>query len=178
MPGGSIQVTDGTHTVSSATELDFTSGATVTDGGGGVAQVAISGGGGITLGSYAFTYNTASLNAGVNTGITAASGKVMIFAWVTITTPWNGTTPLADFGVGVSGGGSGVLGGIASNFPMTSSAATPSGGATTPTLSSFTPAVWNTSGQIQLWVSRDATKGGTSPGASQGAATFYILQTS
>ncbi|HET6866292.1 MAG TPA: hypothetical protein VFH80_10225 [Solirubrobacteraceae bacterium] len=44
-PGsGSLSVTDGTHTVA-ATEIDFTSGATVTDGGGGKAQVAVSGSG-------------------------------------------------------------------------------------------------------------------------------------
>ena len=40
--GGLGSVTDGTTTVSPATSLDFTSGATVTDGGSGVAQVAIS----------------------------------------------------------------------------------------------------------------------------------------
>ena len=39
----SIAVCDGVTTVNPATSLDFTSGATVTDGGGGVAQVAISG---------------------------------------------------------------------------------------------------------------------------------------
>jgi hypothetical protein len=44
--GGSLSVTDGTHTVNPATEIDFTSGATVTDGGSGIAQVAITGGGG------------------------------------------------------------------------------------------------------------------------------------
>lgn len=45
-PGiGSVDVTDGSHTVSPASEIDFVSGATVTDAGGGVAQVAITGGG-------------------------------------------------------------------------------------------------------------------------------------
>ena len=39
--GGSVEVTDGTHTVSAASEIDFTSGATVTDAGSGVAQVSI-----------------------------------------------------------------------------------------------------------------------------------------
>lgn len=48
--GGGISVTDGVTTVSPATEIDFTSGATVTDGGGGVAQVAIGGGSGIEFG--------------------------------------------------------------------------------------------------------------------------------
>lgn len=39
--GGSVEITDGTHTVAAATELNFTSGATVTDAGGGVANVSI-----------------------------------------------------------------------------------------------------------------------------------------
>lgn len=42
--GTPVDVTDGTHTVIGLTELDFTSGATVTDAGGGVAQVAVGGG--------------------------------------------------------------------------------------------------------------------------------------
>ena len=44
--GGSISVTDGTHTVAAATKIKFTSGATVSDAGGGEADVAIAGGGG------------------------------------------------------------------------------------------------------------------------------------
>lgn len=44
--GGSISVTDGSTTVDPCTDIEFTSGATVTDAGGGLAQVAISGGGG------------------------------------------------------------------------------------------------------------------------------------
>lgn len=43
--GGEITVTDGTHTVTDTTEINFTSGAVVTNAGGGVANVAISGGG-------------------------------------------------------------------------------------------------------------------------------------
>lgn len=41
--GGSISVTDDSTTVDPATGIEFTSGATVTDGGGGVAQVAVGG---------------------------------------------------------------------------------------------------------------------------------------
>lgn len=44
--GGSISVTDGSTTVDPCTDIEFTSGAVVTDAGGGLAQVAISGGGG------------------------------------------------------------------------------------------------------------------------------------
>ena len=45
--GGSLAVTDGITTVTPVSEIDFTSGATVTDLGGGVAGVAISGGSGL-----------------------------------------------------------------------------------------------------------------------------------
>lgn len=45
--GSSLEVTDGTHTVMGATEIDFTSGATVTQSGT-TAQVAVSGGSGVT----------------------------------------------------------------------------------------------------------------------------------
>lgn len=45
---GSITVTDGSTTVTSVTTIDFTSGATVTNGGGGQANIAITGGGGGT----------------------------------------------------------------------------------------------------------------------------------
>jgi hypothetical protein len=43
--GGELTVTDGTTTLDPVTEIDFTSGATVTDGGDGIAQVAVTGGG-------------------------------------------------------------------------------------------------------------------------------------
>jgi hypothetical protein len=43
---GPLAVTDGTTTVSAVSAIDFTSGATVTDLGGGMAGVAITGGGG------------------------------------------------------------------------------------------------------------------------------------
>lgn len=46
--GGSLEVTDGTHTVSGAMEIDFTSGATVMASGS-TAQVAISGGSSLTV---------------------------------------------------------------------------------------------------------------------------------
>lgn len=46
-PVSGLEVTDGSTSVLSTSEIDFTSGATVTDGGGGIAQVAISGGGAV-----------------------------------------------------------------------------------------------------------------------------------
>ena len=177
MPAGAVQVTDGSHTVAAATELDFTSGATVTDLGSGVAGIAITGGGGggTALSSFSFAYNTASLNAGVSTGITATSGKMLIVGFPLVATAWNGTTPLLDFGVGVSGGGHGIA--HYSSAPIDMSNTTPSGGGANEADAWIGIAVWNATGTIEVWVSQDGTKGGTAPGASQGSATFYVLQT-
>lgn len=68
--GGSISVTDGVTTVSGVTTIDFTSGATVTNGGGGQANVAITGGGSGTPGGLntQLQYN----NSGAFGGITGA----------------------------------------------------------------------------------------------------------
>ena len=62
--GGSIGVTDGTTTVNPASTITFTSGATVTDGGGGDAEVAITGGGGGGTPIAARAARTGSLSLG------------------------------------------------------------------------------------------------------------------
>lgn len=176
-PGiGSVVVTDGVHTVSPASEISFT-GATVTDQGGGVAGVAIAGGGsGLTVQTFPFTFATASLNAGVDTGIAVTSGKALIWAAILVTTPFNGTTPLGDFGVGVTGGQTGLnqlYNG--STCDMTTLQNTGAGIKLGTLLTGV--GIWTSSGNIGLWVSRDGTKGGTASGATAGAATLYVLQT-
>lgn len=67
--GTSLTVKDGSTTVSSVTTVKFTSGATVTDGGGGEADVAVSGG----SGGSPVEVHTASSSAALNftTGITS-----------------------------------------------------------------------------------------------------------
>lgn len=71
--GGSLEVTDGTTTVLPTVALDFTSGATVTDGGSGVAQVAVTGG-----------------SSGV-TSVTAADTSIVIGGTATAPTVRTGT---------------------------------------------------------------------------------------
>ena len=70
-PPGTLAVTDGSTTVSGVSEVDFTSGATVTDGGGGVAQVAVSGGGGgvasVTAGDTSIVIGGTATNPTVET---------------------------------------------------------------------------------------------------------------
>lgn len=176
-PGiGSVIVTDGVHTVNPAAEILFT-GATVTDEGAGVAGVAISaGGGGLALSSFSFAYNTANLNAGIATGISAVTGKALIGAWLELTANWNGSTPFGDFGVGVGGGGNGVFSLLTSGSFFDMNFGTATGGGVTEN-QSIGPATWAASGAIQIWVSQDGSKGGTAPGGTTGAATLYVLQT-
>jgi hypothetical protein len=174
--GGSLEVTDGVHTVAAATELDFTSGATVTDLGAGVAGIAIAGGG-ATLSSFPFTFATASLAAGVNTGISAVAGKGLVFATLQIATSFDGTTPQVDFGVGVGAGGAGIAGLIQSVPFDATHLDTPSAGIIV-AQSVTAPGVWASSGPIQMWLNQTGLKGGAASGSSVGAATLYVLQTS
>lgn len=71
--GGPVDVTDGSTTVTSVTEIDFT-GATVTDGGGGTAEVNVTGGGG-SSGEIAYTQITSPVNI---TGTTAAGATAVL----------------------------------------------------------------------------------------------------
>lgn len=84
--GGSITVTDGVTTVTGVTTLDFTSGATVTDGGGGTADVAITGGGGGSPGgsNLQVQYNNSGAFGGISgvisngTSIQISSGDLLL----------------------------------------------------------------------------------------------------
>jgi hypothetical protein len=101
--GGSLEVTDGTTTVHPATEIDFTSGATVTDAGGGKAEVAVTGGGGggniaVHKAPFDYTIGAAGENAPFTDGYTPAAGHILLDFWVEIVTQWDGTTPQCDFG--------------------------------------------------------------------------------
>jgi hypothetical protein len=92
---GSISVTDGTTTVNPATSLTLT-GATVTDAGGGEADVAISSspGGGITLlGPFAVAYTDAGINTNTEGGVgkvlaAIPAGTIVLRAWMATTTDW------------------------------------------------------------------------------------------
>lgn len=70
--GAALSVTDGSTTVDPATALDFTSGATVTDGGGGIAQVAI-GGSQTWQGPFDFDHTMAEEGTGGFSGLAIIS---------------------------------------------------------------------------------------------------------
>lgn len=71
--GGSLAVTDGTHTVSPATTVSF-SGATVTDAGGGTATVAVSAGSSVNLTA------SGALAAGTAVAVNASGNAVQTFS--------------------------------------------------------------------------------------------------
>lgn len=67
--GGSVEVTDGVTTVNPASELDFTSGVVVTDGGGGNAQLAVSGSGGGTVTAVSSANTSIAVATGTTTPV-------------------------------------------------------------------------------------------------------------
>lgn len=148
--GGSLTVTDGSTTVTNVSEINFT-GATVTDGGGGTADVTISGGGGsvsiLTAGTDVAAGSVVSMaNDGSGNGVQTwgpapnVDGVVTVFAPPTIfgpnmSGPSQATPGVLDMGSGVyvvfasaplSAGKRGSIG----DFPATRPITTVSGAVT------------------------------------------------
>jgi hypothetical protein len=134
--------------------------------------------GGVTLyGPYALAYNTASLNDGVAVGYTPAIGDV--FQVITIvTTAFNGTTPLVDYGY--TGDTTGII------YAQTAAALDVSATALALTAytvetvvdSSTSYSAWSVATAadgLLVWLSQNGQKGGTAPGGSAGAAKVYVL---
>lgn len=77
--GKSVVVTDGATTITNAATINFTAGGTVSSGGAGVADVAISGGGAPTIAAHSLFGNpgtaaAAGTNVSVGTGLTLTAG--------------------------------------------------------------------------------------------------------
>lgn len=104
-PGGAgtISVTDGTTTVAGAKKLSFT-GATVSNGGSGVADIAISG---MTVTKTTVAFDAAGLNNGVEI-YTPAVDEVWFDCFIILTENWDGVTPFGDIGRGLDGYTSGI----------------------------------------------------------------------
>lgn len=85
-PAGALSVTDGITTVTPTTNLDFTSGATVTSGGAGIANVAISGGGFVpnaAVGQYSVAAVSIASNGSSNGSFVYGFGAALL----NLTTP-------------------------------------------------------------------------------------------
>ena len=184
--GGSIVVQQGATSVNPTTKINFTSGATVTDAGGGEADVAVNGGSQpVNLLRFDFAFDTADLEAGAPLH-TLAEDEILLNAWFEIDTAWDGTTPFGDIGVlGTTGLfryviGSGSVDMTAAGFQGIGNLFVPGAASQVLTGSgnegSFAPArAQGGPTDLLLWVSSDGTQGGGDPAASQGAGSLYLL---
>lgn len=191
-PGGSITVTDGSTTVDPATSLEFPSGS-VTDAGGGVAQVASGGsvpGAAIVRGPFDIAFDDAGLNDGI-AFYTPTVDDILLDAWIEVDTAFDGTTPKADIGTGVNStsglfsqagtfpdlssadndgsAGEGVLINDSGNVPLSVAAAIQS------SAYRIVPAKFITAAPLKVWVSQNGAIGGTAIGGAAGAGRVFIV---
>jgi len=141
-PGiGASVVTDGTTTVNNVTTLAFTSGATVSSGGVGIADIAVSGGG-----SSSFVVNATPflVNGTINNGNTVTAAALAAVSLIgNATTAAAIPTPIA-IGAGLSLQASGTLVSTSSGGSVTSVATSGAGISGGPITTSGTLAVeWN-----------------------------------
>lgn len=153
---------------------------------------------------FSFAFDTPGLSDGIPF-YTPTVGDLLLDAWMQIGspdgTPWDGTTPLGDFGTGANAGsGTFAEEGVTSAVQMDYWAGTTDNGS--PAWVYWTGANGNAGAhfgssdlrqaiaynqgvgargsvlsaeQLYVWVSQDGLKGGADPGASQGAAVLYLM---
>ena len=141
------------------------------------------------LGPFPFAFDDAGLNDGIEF-YTPTVGDILLDAWVEVTTEWDGTTPKGDLGTFVASGNAGLFSFY--NFvlnldsPDVESAGTGTLAGSTSSnrnvslasaslLTRGAPLRFTAANPLLFVVSQDGTKGGTSPGASQGQANVYLV---
>lgn len=152
--------------------------------------------------AFPFAYNTPGILTGAAL-YTPAVDDVLVEAWLSIKTAWNGTTPRGDFGSFT--GGFGILNGTATGpWDMTNADVATAGtgylfggntfasgtlptipvsqstiqnpvGTVNPTFFRVTPGEFTAANPIKVCVSQDGTNTGANPGATQGAAVLYLV---
>lgn len=163
----------------------------VIDGGGATVE-------GVTVRRFPFAFDTPGLLTGA-TVYTTTPGDILLNAWLEVDTPWNGTSPLGDFGQFVSS--QGWLGSNVAPKDMThadttaswgtgvlsepSAAAPAPGDMLTCFLDSFgvgggpyyrgVPAKFTVAQAIKVVVSQDGTDTGADPGSTQGSGVLYLV---
>lgn len=139
-----------------------------------------------------FAFDTANLTTG-HTLYVPTPGDVLLDAWISVTTAWNGTTPSGDIGfftlagppTGLFVAASGVAPEDMTNVDVTTlGMLSDLGDNTDLALSSVgtaglnirvVPAKFVTNAPLQVVVSQTGIPGGADPGASQGAAVLYLV---
>lgn len=179
-----VALADGTRTVDQVVHalpqtVDAVSGAIIgVDG-------AASGGGSSQLQhiQFDFTFDTPGLSDGVPIGYTPAVGDILLAAWFSIPTAWDGTTPGGDFGYAADS--TGVFNNTVGSQFFTSADTSALGGKLVwgtqeGTAGFFLPNTGNgpqltAADPLNVWVSQDSTQGGADPAATQGAASLHLL---
>lgn len=134
----------------------------------------------IVRGPFAFAHNTAGLATGVSV-YSPAINDVVLTAWVEVTTAFNGTTPLLDFGAGAVGGDGGIFGQIAgAGWDLTAPAIVygsmvQAGLSPASTITAGLAVRMTAADAVQLWVTQDGLKTGAASGATAGAGNLYIV---
>jgi hypothetical protein len=175
--GGSGSISEITSTDDSVTITDPTGPTTnlsVAGGGGGA-------GGALIVHDYDFTFNTPNLLTGAQTGYVPKVGDVVYGAWISISTAWDGTTPLGDFGQ-FDAINTGLLDQVGRGINDMTTADEDLGGTDSPTFAQGNGLIANGIGIVMegtspflMVVSQDGTNDGADPGSTVGAATLHIL---
>lgn len=181
-PGGGARIAGVAGSPGAAADTVLTS-----DGTGGTSWASGGGsqpGAAIVRGPFSFAFNAAGLAAGVAVGYTPAINDVLIGAWIEADTPFDGTTPMADFGVGCNDGDPGILTQLtAPGAPWDLTQQTVVIGDQVGSLApapypTFLAVRFTAANPMQLWVTQDGTKNGDTPAGSTGAAKLYLVTAS
>lgn len=146
-------------------------------------------GGSVRVLKFDFAYDTPNLNTGV-TVWTPAIGDVLLDAFFSVNTAFDGTTPMADIGQFLSAGTTGVFASLIGtgmlpplgNADLTTEGPSPMWGLSQELAGSAAYAggysgvtTFRTTDPLLLVVSQDGTKGGTAIGGTAGAASLYLV---
>jgi len=155
------------------------------------------GGGSPVVRKFSFVFNTANLTTGAAL-YTPTVGDVLLDAWIEVDTAWDGTTPLADIGLFTAGGPPQGLFANALANPSTvdmtkadtssvtgmlsTTGGSNSNGSLVELAAEFgnertVPSKFVSTSPVCVCVTQTGAPGGSSPGASQGAAVLYLVTT-
>lgn len=139
----------------------------------------------IIRGPFSFTYDTPGLLEGWEIGYSPAVGDAILSGWFDIAEPWDGTSPFGDYGYYINsqqGLGKVLAGGYENAMDLANNQNTglPLDGFSysynyTIPNGYLSPAIVTESHPLKVVVSQDGEANGNDPGASQGAASLYIM---
>ena len=143
---------------------------------------------GLYLRQFNFTYATSGLASGAVI-YTPSVGDILYDAWFSVTTAWDGTTALGDFGVeGATNGlfyvADGVINFQTADVPVTQNSSLLGSQSNLTLLMSgyadtlnreVAPVQFTAATPLTVWVSASGNPDGSATGATVGAATLYLM---